>query len=343
MQSSRRRFVQSMGAVGLGLVAGCGLPVAQPATSKVYRIGFLSNGASEFSGTPAASAPLDALRQGLRVYGYVEGQNLSLTSRSTPQGESRLGELAAELVGLPVDVLLVAGVGGGAGPALAAKQATRTVPIVLVGGGDPVALGLVASLARPGGNVTGVSADIQGGLFDKRLELLKDAAPGLTRVAVLEDATLAASGPVLASRAAAAQALGLQLAPVLVGSPTELDSAFERAAQAHADGLLVVEQPSLTPIRTRIASLALSYQLPSMGQFREFAGDGGLMAYGPLLPALYRHVASYVDRLFKGASPADLPVEQPREFDLAINFKTAHALGLTTPPSVLLQATEVIQ
>jgi putative ABC transport system substrate-binding protein len=329
------------GASSFVLLAGCGrLPFAQPPPT-VYRVGYLSTSSSDATDLPAPGANpyLDAFRQGLREHGYVEGQNLAIEYRSTLQGQARIREFAAELVRLPVDVIVA-----GAGASVPAKEATETVPIVFVTGGDPVALGLVASLARPGGNVTGLPVDIQGGpLQEKRLELLKGAAPGLSRVAVIEDERIVLPAPALASQEAAAQALGLQLRPVRLQSPDELSSAFELAVQAHVDGLWLREGPLFRLSRAEIAELALKHRLPSIGATREFAQAGGLMSYGPGFAAALRRAAYYVDRILKGAKPADLPVEQPMTFDFVVNLKTARELGITFPNEIMLQVTDVIQ
>jgi putative ABC transport system substrate-binding protein len=260
--------------------------------------------------------------------------------RATAQGEQRVRELVAELVQLPVDIIVA-----WPGAVLPAKQTTNTLPIVFVGGPDPVALGLVASLTRPGGNVTGLPAAVQGGsLYGKQLELLKEAVPGLARVAVLRDPNSAPPGPAGAPLDAAAQALGLQLYPLEVSGPDDLPIAFETATQAHAEGVFFAEDtPLLFRNRAQLANLARQYRLPSMGSFQQYAAVGGLMVYGPNRAALARRAAYYVDRILKGTPPADLPVEQPREFDFVINLQTAQALGLTIPQHVLLQATEVIQ
>jgi putative ABC transport system substrate-binding protein len=347
LSCSRRAFVQGAGVAGLGFLAGCGrLPVqVQPQSqqsSEVHRIGYLATGPNDSTAAPApgTNASFDAFLQGLREYGYVEGQNLVIEYRASVQGEERLRELADELVRLPVDLIL-------AMPAIAAvtaQKVTTALPIVFAAGIDPVALGLVASLAHPGGNVTGVPAEVQdGSLFGKRLELLKDVVPGLLRVAVLGSVNLLTPEPALAPVDVAAQALGLQVQRLAIRTADELPSAFETAAQSHADGLLNRESGLLARHRAEIADLALKHRLPSISLFREFAEAGGLMSYGPSITGLTRRAAYYVDRILKGAKPADLPVEQPTTFDFVLNLKTAQALGLTIPEHVLLQATEVIQ
>jgi putative ABC transport system substrate-binding protein len=338
---SRRRFVVGAGAAGLGLLGGCGRwPWQAEAPAKVYRIGWLISGPAESTSPPApgASPNHDAFRQGLADYGYVVGQNVAIEYRATDQGLERLRELAAELVGLPTDVIVAS-----ATAAVAAKQATDTIPIVFWGGGDPVVLGLVPSLAYPGGNVTGVSADVQGALIGKRLELLKEAAPGIARVGILVDANTTMRVLNMQAAAAAAGALGLELQVLGVRSSDDLVGAFEMAVQAHVDGLLFVATALLAPNHAQIAELALRHRLPTISQAREVAEAGGLMAYGASLPALSRRGAYYVDRILRGAKPADLPVEQPMTFDFVVNLKTARELGITFPNEIMLQVTDVIQ
>jgi putative ABC transport system substrate-binding protein len=280
---SRRQFVVGAGGFGVALgslwLPGCALPLAQPPPApKVYRVGYLIPGPSELTAAPAAgtaSGPgLDTLRQVLNDYGYVEGQNLAIEYRATARGMERLRELTVELERLPVDVIVAS-----AGAALPARQATETTPIVFVGGGDPVANGLVASLARPGGNVTGMALEVVGALQGKRLELLKEAVPGLSRVAVLEDANLDRAGRAFSAGATAAEALGLQLQPMNVRRPDDLAGAFEMVARARADGLLWISTPLLVPSQAQIADLALKYRLPSISTARPSVEAGGLMSY----------------------------------------------------------------
>lgn len=345
-RSTRRQFVGGMGAVSLGLLVGCGrLPWLGQSqaekTPKVYQIGFLTTGPSE-SITPPAPGTLrfyDIFLQGLRDYGYIQGQNVAIEYRATVQGVPRLRELAAELAELPVDLLIA-----GPGAAVVAKETTNTIPIVFVGGGDPVALGLVPSVAHPGGNITGVPATVQGAtLFGKRLELLKQVVPGLSRVGILEDANTPISGPPVAPRNAAAQALGLQLQSLPVHRPDDLVNAFEVAAKDQADGLMVLQVPLLSRSIADVAELAVNYRIPSIGVFGTFAEVGGLMSYGPSVGALYYRAAYYVDRILNGTKPADLPVEQPMTFDFVVNMKTARELGITFPHEILLQVTEVVE
>jgi putative ABC transport system substrate-binding protein len=328
---TRRQFV---GAVGLGLVAGCGLPGAAPPAAKIRRIGYLS----AFPPSAANEARVSAFRQGMRELGYVEGVSLLIAERHAA-GTDRLADPAAELVGLQPEVILVAG------PAIArAVLAATTTPIPVVsagtgtGGPDLVASGLAASHAQPGGSVTGLSAPP---LVGKQLQLLQEAVPSLARVAILFNR----ASPDFRSEPfeAAARPLGLQLQFRGIRGAEELESLFATATGEHADGIFLPSFGLITGYQTRIAELALHSRLPSMWAQSDAVGHGGLMAYAPNLVSLYRRAAYYVDRILKGTSPADLPIEEPREFDLAINLRSAQALGLTIPPHVLAQATEVIQ
>jgi putative tryptophan/tyrosine transport system substrate-binding protein len=333
-QFSRRQLVQGVGAVGLGLLAGCGRwpGQGQPASS-MPRIGFLAPGSRE------GRAPLlEGFRQGLREWGYVEGDTIVIEYRFSEGNDARLPALAAELVDLRVHVILASAI-----PAtVAAKQATSTIPIVMGGSGDPLATGLVGGLARPGGNVTGMGI-LASQLMSKRLEMLQEVLPTLTRVSIFTNPTNPIHAPQLAELESAARVLGLQVQRLEVQSPDDFDGAFAAAVMGQADALMVPSDALTTNHRGRLASLAMQYRLPVIYDYREFAEVGGLMAYGPNLRDLYRRAAGYVDKILKGARPADLPVEQPMQFDFIINLTTAHALGLTIPPHVLLQATEVIQ
>jgi ABC-type uncharacterized transport system substrate-binding protein len=262
-------------------------------------------------------------RQGLRDLGYVEGQSIALEYRFADGQLERLPALAADLVRRQVDIILADGT-----PAVrAAQHASGTIPIVFPNVFDPVSGGLVASLARPGGNITGVS--FQGPeLMGKQLELLKQAVPGITRVAYLWHA-LPFSARALQETETAARALGVQLHPVEVREPYPFDQAFTTMAEAHADALIMQPSPVFFGRRTQIVDLAVKMRLPGIFEVREFAEAGGLMAYGASVSANFRHAATYVDKILKGAKPADLPVEQPMKFELVINLKTATALGLT--------------
>jgi putative ABC transport system substrate-binding protein len=305
---------------------------AQPG-GKMPRIGVLA------PGTPAVSHPsLDAFRQGLRALGWAEGQNIAFEYRFAEGQLDRLPHLAAELVRLKVDVILAGSTRG----ALAAKHATGTIPIAMVIAGEPVASGLVASLARPGGNLTGVTALGQA-LSGKRLELLKEAVPGITRVAVLANVGYPDTEPFLTEVEGAARALGVQLRVLEVRDPSELEQAFAALSSERAGALMVGPDPMFGSNRRRIVELAATWRVPTMYSLWEFVDAGGIMFYGAPLPHMYRRVATFVDKILKGTKPADLPVEQPTKFELVINLKTAQALGLTLPSSVLFQATEVIQ
>jgi putative ABC transport system substrate-binding protein len=329
---SRRQLVVGAGAAGLALVAGCGrLPWQGEAPPKVYRIGFLSGTVS------ASSAEVEAFRQGLRVLGYVEGHNTILEYRFAEK-DDQLPALAADLVRLKVDIL----VGSGTPANQAAKDATDTIPIVIAASGDPVKTGLVASYARPGGNITGFSALTQG-LSGKRLQLLTDAAPGTSRVAVLGNPSNPVVALTLGEMPAAAQLLGVRLQILEVQGPGEFEGAFEAAVREGAEAL-VTELDALTSAhRTRIVDLAAKSRLPAIYPDRGFVDAGGLMAYAVNFPDLYRRAAAHVDKILKGAKPADLPVEQPMRFDFVVNMKTARELGITFPHEVALQITEVIE
>ncbi|HSE86239.1 MAG TPA: ABC transporter substrate-binding protein [Candidatus Binatia bacterium] len=288
------------------------------------------------------SARAEAIRLALRERGYIEGQNIAIEYRYAEGKIDRAPELVAELVRLKVDIIVVS---GGARLILAAKNATKTIPIVMMGGGtDPVEAGHVESLARPGGNVTGL-ANLSGELSGKRLELLKDAAPKITRVAVLYDP--GAQGSVLGEKEIlpiAARALGLTLRGWEVRAADDFDNVFAALNKQRPDGLYVTTAgPPMRGNQKRIVSFALKSRLPSVYENREAVEAGGLMFYGADLADSYRRVAYFVDRILKGAKPADLPVEQPMKFELVINLNTAKQIGLTIPPEVLARATRLIK
>jgi putative tryptophan/tyrosine transport system substrate-binding protein len=331
---SRRRFLRGgLALAGLGLLAGCGrvLPEARP-SGKVPRVGHLFRG-----GPTAAPVGRNALEEGLRDLGYAVGQQILIESRGTEHPE-QYPDLVAELLRLPVDLLI----SHDSLALRAAKDATGTVPIVMQGAGDPVGSGLIASLARPGGNITGTT-DSSPGLYGKQLELLKAVAPGVSRVAVLLDRSHPGGGDSGRERESAAQALALQLLYVDVRAPQDFEPAFETVVRDGADAIFPARQPLTSGNRGRIVAFAARSRLPATYPIREYVDEGGLMAYGVNLTDLHRHAATYVDKILKGASPADLPVERPTTFDFVINLRTAQALGLAIPPSVLQQATEVIQ
>jgi putative ABC transport system substrate-binding protein len=326
----------------ISLLAGAAVasPLAARAQqgAKIPRIGCLLTGSLEW---PETRATLDAFRQGLRVLGYVEGQSI-VTEYRTAEGKiERFPSLANELVALKLDLILAAGT-----PAASAVQrATTTIPIVAPAMGDPVADGLVGSLARPGGNVTGL-AFLGPELAAKRLGLLKQALPNASRVAALWHPGAFAertTRDMLQATDAAARSLGVELQLLDVRGADEFDRAFSAATTGRADALLVLPSAVFFNARQRIVDLAAQHRLPAMCPAREFATAGGLVAYGASIPDLYRRSASYVDKILKGANPADLPVEQPTKFELVVNLKTAKALGITIPEPFLLLADEVIE
>jgi len=326
----RRAF---MGTVAGGLFAA---PLAAKAQQpgKLVRIGLLDYAASD----PAGMARWKAFRERLRELGYVEGQNVVFESRWGNGQVGRLPSLAAELINVKVDIIVTAG----SEAALAAKQATSSIPIVTATGADPVQLGLVAGLARAGGNVTGVTS-IQSELSGKRLELLKQLIPRASRIAILWDADNHASALNVRDTEAAVKSLGIVLQSFGVRSPKEVDAAYSAMKRDHAAAVILVSSPAFMGNRRRIVDLAVTHRLPMAVGSREYAEAGGLLSYGTDYPDLFRRAAVYVDKILKGARPADLPVEQPTKFELIINLKTAKALGLTIPQSLLQRADEVIQ
>src|SRR5262249_34634538 len=316
----------------LGLVLGSLAAEAQQA--RVPRIGYLGNS------SPALEIDLlDAFRSGLREVGYIEGQNIISEYRWADGKYERFPDLVSDLVQIKVDAIVTAGTPG----ALAAKQATKTIPIVMTVAGDAVGAGLVASLARPGGNVTGSTTIVQE-LEGKRLELLKEVVPGLSRVAFLANPTNPLSPIVLKQTKLAASALRLKLEPIVnvTGIP-ELEAAFATISRVRPEALIMVADRFLLAERARIVGFAEKGRLPAMYPYSEMVKDGGLMSYSPSYPDLFRRAATFIDKILKGAKPSDLPVEQPTKFELVINLKTAKALGLTIPQSVLLRADQVIQ
>ncbi len=297
---------------------------------KVHRIGMLASGS-----VLSAKIRNDAFRQGLRDLGYVEGQNIVIEYRYAEGETVRFPDLAAELVRLKMDVIVTVSTPG----VLAAKKATRTIPIVFVSVNDPVASGVVASLAHPGGNITGLST-LAPELGGKKLELLKETFPKVTRVAYLWNPDSPAG---LSEMQAAAQALGLQLQSLEVRSSNDFDSAFEAVLRERAHALITSPNPVVITHHKRIVEFAAERRLPAMYYDREFVEAGGLMSYGPDYSDLYRRAATYVDKILKGAKPADLPVEQPMKFELVINLKTAKQISVTIPQSVLFRADKVIK
>ena len=302
---------------------------------KLYRIGFLSG---QTATDPEMSRLLGVFLQGLRDLGYVEGRNIAIEYRWAEGRVERFPDLAVELVRLKVDVIVAT-----TSPAAhAAKDATRTIPIVTVLAGDPVGSGLVASLARPGGNVTGLTS-MSVELGPKLLQLLREAVPKVSRVAVLSNPGNQFAALQLREVEVAARVLGVQLQLLEARGPEQFDSAFAAMAKERAGALLVLTDPLFFFHRTRIADLAAKSRLPAIYALRAHVEAGGLMAYAPSLDDLLRRAATYVAKILKGANPADLPVEQPTKFELVVNMKTARALGLTIPPSVLLRADHVIE
>jgi putative ABC transport system substrate-binding protein len=303
--------------------------------ARTYRIGLLS----AYSRTSPEAAHLwSAFLQGMRDLGYVEGQNLVVESRFSGDRIERLPALAGELVRSRVDLIVA-----GATPAPeAAKSATSTIPIVMTLHADPVISGLVATLARPGGNVTGMST-VSSELQAKRLQLLREVIPRLSRVAVLADPTMPTYPSDLRELESAARALQIQLQGVEARGPRDLDAAFAAATRERAGGLIILSSPMYFGERRRITELAARHRLPVVYGWKEAAKVGGLMTYGVDFTHSFRRAASYVDKILKGAKPADLPVEQPTEFELVVNLRTAKALGLTIPHRVLAQADEIIE
>jgi putative ABC transport system substrate-binding protein len=305
---------------------------AQPPTH-VHRIGALSSQV-----TPGRGPFVEAFLEGMRALGYVEGQHFVLEVRAAAGHYEWLPALAAELVQLQVDIIVAQGTPA----ALAAKAATTTIPLVMVGVSDPVESGLVPSLARPGGNLTGLSVRVPD-LVGKQLEFLKDVLPTISHVAVLWNPANPAHAIAVREADEAAQRLGVQLNRVEARSPDALDSAFAAMTRAHAGALLVLVDNLFFEHRSRLATLVAMSRLPTMHQGRSFVEAGGLISYWASPPDGWRRGATYVDKILKGAKPADLPVEQPTKFELVINLKTAQALGITMPSSLLLLADEVIQ
>ena len=319
-------FVLALSAV---LFALC-LPAEAQQKGKVPRIGILFIGGRN-------QPHLEAFKQGLRERGYMEGENITFDYRYADGKEDRLPVLAAELVHLKVDVIVVTADVS----AQAAQQATKTIPIVVTTG-DPVTWGLADSLAKPGGNVTGLSvllADLSG----KRVEILRETFPKLTRLATLWNPAERVATPVFKETSTAAQALSLQLDSFEVQTLQDIEKAFAEMPKLRPNALLVLLSPLVTLHSQRIVEMALKQHLPGMYPTRQFAEEGGLMAYGPLIGDLYRRAATYVDKILKGAKPADLPVEQPMKFEFIVNLKVAKQIGVTIPPNVLVRADKVIR
>ena len=319
-------------ALGAMLFALCFSAAAQQPT-KVPRIGYL--GGASLSAIPER---IEAFRQGLRELGYVEGKNIVIEWRWAEGKSDRLPDLAAELVRLKVEFIVTAG------PAATpvAKEATSTIPIVMGVDNDPIGNGFVASLARPGGNITGLSS-LAPEISGKQLELLKESVPRLSRVAVLENSTTPGSAQALKEIELAAGALKVQVQYLDVLATKDIETAFRAASKGRADAVLVLNSPVAISYRKQLADLAVKRRLAAIYYSIEYVEDGGLMTYGVNVTDLFRRAATYVDKILKGAKPADLPVEQPVKFEFIINLKAAKQIGLTIPPNVLARADKVIR
>jgi putative ABC transport system substrate-binding protein len=319
----RRQFLGVLGAA-----AAWPLTARAQQVGPVYRLGFLRDG-------PPPPSFMEGFRRGLRQLGYVEGQNITI-QYGLADGPEKLPQAAAELVSLNVDIIIASGTP----PVVAAKNATRTIPIVYVASIDPMATGLVASLARPGGNVTGF-AGLYPDLMGKQLELLHEIIPGLLRVALLCYAMNPGSAEYIRQAELAAPALGLQLQVETVRDPSDFERAFGHLRRA--GGVIQLDDVVFTTHRKQIVELAARNRLPMIHGHREFVVVGGLMSYGSDLPDQYRRAATYIDKILKGAKPADLPIQQPTKLELLINLKAARAMGLEIPPAILARADEVIE
>jgi len=324
---NRRTFIGNMAACLLSLPRA----VAAQQARSAPRLGYLTErpGATDFE---------EAFLQGMRELGYVDGKNLVIEYRWAGGDAGRLPALAAELVAAKVDIIVTSGVPA----AKAAMSATETIPIVMASSGDAVADGLVASFTRPGGNVTGLSQFTRE-LSRKRLEVFKEAIPGLKRVGAVFNAKNPSTMPQFNETAIAGNTLGLTLVPFDIHFPEGIEPAFAEAVRQKVQGVVIISDSATIAHRTQLGSAALKAQLPTMFANKAYLQGGGLMSYGPDIVAAFRHAASYVDKILKGAKPANLPVEQPTQFELVINLKTAKALGITFPQSLLLRADEVVQ
>jgi putative tryptophan/tyrosine transport system substrate-binding protein len=319
---------------GLGAILFllCSSALAQQ-RAKIPRIGFLTAGSLS-----AISVRVEAFRQGLRQLGYVEGKNIVIEWRSIKGKADRLPGLAAELVRLKVDVIVTAGPQA----TYTAKQATATIPIVMTFDSDPVGSGSIASLARPGGNITGLST-LAPEISGKQLEFLKEIVPRLSRVAVLGSSTTPGNTQALKEVELAAGAFGVKVQYLDVRDPKDIATAFRAAGKGRADSIIVLAGSVFNSHRTQIAELAVKSRLPAIYFRSEFVEDGGLMSYATDITDLDRRAATYVDKILKGAKPADLPVEQPKKFEFIVNLKAAKQIGLTIPPNVLVRADRVIR
>jgi putative ABC transport system substrate-binding protein len=325
----RRAFIAGL---SFGLLGVPGAGEAQPA-AKAPRIGWLGGPTRE-----SAEVFVREFRRGLKDLGWVEGQNIVIEWRFAGGRAERLPDLAAELVRLRVDLIVVPSTP----TALAAKNATKTIPLVTVGGGDPVELGLVASLARPGGNITGLSSNLGPEIAGKQLEVLKETVPKVSRMAVLWNPTTPGNALALREAEITARALAVELQLLEARSASDFDGAFAAMTTGRAGALLILGDVMFTTHRRRLAALAVKSRLPAIYGGREFVDEGGLLCYGAKLSDNFHRAAVYVDKILKGAKPGDLPIERPTTFQLVVNLKAARALGLTIPPSLLQQADRVI-
>jgi len=329
----RREFIILLSGAAVGWLLAAPAATRAQQAGKVYRIGYLS-----YSSSAANPHFNEAFRQGLRELGWVEGHNITIDARFAEGRSDRLPDLAAGLVRLKVDII----VGTSTQATLAAKNATETIPVVAANFGDPVELGLIESLARPSGNITGLS-NIEVETFGKELELLKEIAPEARRVAVLSNPANPYHALAISNVKVAAQTLKVELQVLEARGSNEFDGAFAAMSKERVGALLVVTDTVFVLHRARLADLAAKNRLPSMYGLGEYVKAGGLISYGPNLSDLFRHAATIVDKILRGAKPADLPVQQPTKFELIINLKTAMALGLTIPPTLLARADELIE
>jgi putative tryptophan/tyrosine transport system substrate-binding protein len=327
----RREFLTLLGATA---AASIDRPRAARAQPKIRRLGVLSQGSIRTHPTPM----FRTFQQGLRDLGWVDGQNLAIEWRFSEGSAEPLPRLAAELAGLPVDLI----VASPTQPALAAKQATSTIPVVFIQVADPIESGIVANLARPGANVTGLSS-MGSGLSGKRLELLKEALPDASRVAVLWNESSQGSALVFRELELAGKQLGLELEDIAISGPEDVNNSIQSAARGQAAAIILIDEPVMASYRPQIVSLASEVALPLFSIYAEYADEGGLMAYGPSLQAIYWRAATYVDRILRGAKPSELPVEQPTIFELIINLRTAKALGLDLTPTLIARANRVVE
>jgi putative ABC transport system substrate-binding protein len=329
----RREFITLLGGVAVGWLLVPPFAQAQQ-VGKVYRIGYLSY--STFGANPHLH---EAFRQGMRELGWVEGQNIIIDYRFAEGNFSRLSDLAVELVRIDADVIVATGTPA----AIAAKNATSTIPIVATNFGDPVGLGLVASLGHPGKNITGFSFSVGMDIYGKQLELLKETVPQIREVAILSNPANPSHALAIRELKVAAQALRVKFQFLEARGLKEFDGALAAMSKEHEGALLVVSDSVFVRQKTQLADLAAKNRLPSIYVIREHVEAGGLMSYGPNLLDLFRRSATYVNKIFKGAKPADLPVQQPTKFELIINLKTAKALDITIPATLLSRADEVIE